>query len=132
MFLSVAARSREIEPAHIEKALYSERTLLRMLAMRRTMFVVPLDLVPTLQAAVADALAVEQRRTYTRFLTGIVDGDVDTWLAEVERETHRELLSRGSATGAQLGAAVPRLRTQVDTAPGKPYPSRRTSPAGCY
>ncbi|MBY8861626.1 winged helix DNA-binding domain-containing protein [Nocardia sp. CA2R105] len=121
VFLSIAARSRELEPAQIEKALYTDRTLLRMLAMRRTMFVAPIDLVPALQASCADAQAVKQRRTYARHLEQVVDGDIDAWLAEVEEQTHRELLARGSATGAQLGAAVPRLRTQVDTAPGKPY-----------
>ncbi len=121
VFLSVAARSHDLEPGQIEKALYTDRTLLRMLAMRRTMFVAPIDLVPALQAACAQAQAIKQRRTYARHLAQVVDGDIDAWLAEVEEQTHRELLTRGSATGAQLGAAVPRLRTQVDTAPGKPY-----------
>jgi hypothetical protein len=126
VFLSVAARSRTLGPAQIEQALYEDRTLLRMLAMRRTMFVVPVDLVPALQASVADALAHKQRRTYGRYLARVVDGDVAGWFREVEAETHRELLARGSATGAQLSAAVPRLRTQVDTAPGKSY-SKPTS-----
>ncbi|MCM6773244.1 winged helix DNA-binding domain-containing protein [Nocardia sp. CDC159] len=121
VFLSVAARGIGLEPAHVEKALYEDRTLLRMLAMRRTMFVVPVDLVPALQASVANALADKQRRAYARYLAEVVDGDVMAWLAEVEAETHRELLARGSATGAQLSAAVPRLRTRIDTAPGKPY-----------
>ncbi|MBB5917874.1 hypothetical protein BJY24_006786 [Nocardia transvalensis] len=121
VFLSVAARTSGLEPAHVEKALYEDRTLLRMLAMRRTMFVAPVDLLPALQSAVADALADKQRRTYGRYLSEVVEGDVASWLAEVEDETHRALLARGSATGAQLGAAVPRLRTQVDTAPGKAY-----------
>ncbi|RDI65413.1 winged helix DNA-binding domain-containing protein [Nocardia pseudobrasiliensis] len=121
VYLSVAARGVGLEPGHVEKVLYEDRTLLRMLAMRRTMFVVPVDLVPALQASVADALADKQRRTYGRYLTEVVEGDVGAWLAEVEQETHRVLLERGSATGAQLGAAVPQLRTQVDTAPGKPY-----------
>ncbi|WP_024803839.1 winged helix DNA-binding domain-containing protein [Nocardia sp. BMG51109] len=121
VFLSVTARSRDLEPAHVEKALYEDRTLLRLLAMRRTMFVAPVDLLPALQAGVADALAVKQRRTYGKYLEGVVEGDIASWLAEVEEETRRELLARGSATGAQLGAAVPRLRTQVDTAPGKSY-----------
>ncbi|MGF6881139.1 hypothetical protein ABIA39_001019 [Nocardia sp. GAS34] len=121
VFLAVAARSRELEPAQVEQALYTDRTLLRMLAMRRTMFVAPVELVPALQAAVADALAGKQRRNYAKYLEQVVDGEVGPWLAEVEEQTHRELLARGSATGAQLGAAVPRLRTRVDTAPGKPY-----------
>ncbi|ATL71742.1 winged helix DNA-binding domain-containing protein [Nocardia terpenica] len=121
VYLSVAARTRGLEPAHVERALYDDRTLVRLLAMRRTMFVAPVGLLPALQAGVADALADKQRRAYGRYLTGVVDGDIGAWLTEVEDETHRELLARGSATGAQLGAAVPRLRTRVDTAPGKSY-----------
>jgi hypothetical protein len=126
VFLSAAARSRTLVPADVEHALYEQRGLMRLLAMRRTMFVCPVELVPVLQAGVADALAVTQRRNYGRYLAQVVDGDVDGWLAGVAEETHRELVRLGSATGAQLGAAVPRLRTQVDTAPGKPY-SRPTA-----
>lgn len=123
VFLSVAARGHGIEPGHVEKALYDDRTLLRMLAMRRTMFVVPVETVPLLQTGCADALADKQRRTYGRYLeqAGVGEGDVGSWLAEVEAETHAALLTLGAATGAQLSKAVPRLRTQVDTAPGKPY-----------
>ncbi len=121
VYLSICARSAGLAPTDVERSLYADRTLLRMLAMRRTMFVAPVELVPVLQAAVADALAVKQRRAYGKYLKQVIDGDIEAWLAEVADETHRELLARGSATGAQLSAAIPRLRTQVDTAPGKPY-----------
>nr|WP_198429046.1 winged helix DNA-binding domain-containing protein [Nocardia bovistercoris] len=123
VFLSVAARSHTARPADVEHALYEERSLLRMLAMRRTMFVAPLDLVPALQASCGHDLAVKQRRTYGRFIeqAGVVDGDVASWLAEVEEQTHAALLARGAATGAQLSKAVPRLRTQVNPAPEKSY-----------
>ncbi|MEV0343805.1 winged helix DNA-binding domain-containing protein [Nocardia sp. NPDC050713] len=123
VFLSLGARSLHATPAEVERELYDERTLLRMLAMRRTMFVAPVELVPVLQAACANALADKQRKTYGRFLehAGIGDGDVASWWAEVEEETHRALLARGAATGAQLGKDVPRLRTQVNTAPDKAY-----------
>ncbi|WP_040807144.1 winged helix DNA-binding domain-containing protein [Nocardia concava] len=123
VYLSVAARGIASEPGHVEKALYDDRTLLRMLAMRRTMFVAPVDLVPALQASTADALAHKQRKTYGRYLeqAGVASGNLLKWWNEVEVETHAALLARGSATGAQLSKDVPRLRTQVDTAPGKPY-----------
>ncbi|MFC9433892.1 winged helix DNA-binding domain-containing protein [Nocardia sp. NPDC057030] len=126
--LSVGSRSNTLIPADVEQALYDDRTLLRMLAMRRTMFVAPLDLVPALQASCADALAHKQRRAYRKFIeqSGAVEGDVASWLDEVETETHDALLARGAATGAQLSKDVPRLRTQVDPAPGKPY-SRPTN-----
>ncbi|BDU01340.1 winged helix DNA-binding domain-containing protein [Nocardia sputorum] len=123
VFLSVAARAVGLTPADVEQALYEDRSLLRMLAMRRTMFVVPVESVPILQASCADALAHKQRRTYGKYLeqAGIGDGDVRRWWAEVETETHKALLDRGAATGAQLSKDVPRLRTQVNTAPDKAY-----------
>lgn len=123
VFLSVAARGKGLTPADVERALYEDRSLLRMLAMRRTMFVAPVDLVPILQASCADALAHKQRRTYGKYLAqaGIGDGDTAGWWTEVEAETHKALLARGAATGAQLSKDVPRLRTQVNTAPDKAY-----------
>ncbi|QXJ25432.1 winged helix DNA-binding domain-containing protein [Actinomadura graeca] len=127
VFLSVAARSVRAVPAMVERALYDDRTLLRMLAMRRTMFVAPVELVPVLQFSTANALAAKQRRTYTRFIgqAGVVE-DAAAFFREVEEGAHRALLARGEATGAQLGADEPRLRTQVDPAPGKSY-SRPTN-----
>ncbi|WP_040834573.1 winged helix DNA-binding domain-containing protein [Nocardia brevicatena] len=126
--LSAAARGMRVVPADVERALYDERTLLRMLAMRRTMFVAPVDLVPVLHAACGTDLAAKQRRTYARFLeqAGIGDGDAEGWLAAVADETHRALVARGAATGAQLSKDVPLLRTQLNTAPDKAY-SRPTN-----
>ncbi|HEX2504197.1 MAG TPA: crosslink repair DNA glycosylase YcaQ family protein, partial [Miltoncostaeaceae bacterium] len=42
--LSAAARVREPDVAAVERALYEDRSLIRMLGMRRTMFVVPDEL----------------------------------------------------------------------------------------
>ncbi|GAA4153766.1 winged helix DNA-binding domain-containing protein [Actinomadura keratinilytica] len=121
VFLSVAARSRTATHEAVEKALYDDRTLLRMLAMRRTMFVVPVELVPALQASCAAPLAARQRRTYGRMIERAGIPDAQAWFGEVLEAAHRALLARGEATGAQLSADEPRLRTQVETAPGKAY-----------
>jgi hypothetical protein len=109
--------------ADIERALYEERSLVRMLGMRRTMFVVPVELAPIVQASTTDAIAVVQRRRYTQIITdaGVGDG---TWLKEVEEATVRALAARGEATGAELSADEPRLRTQVLMAEGKPYEAK--------
>ncbi|MFC5186274.1 winged helix DNA-binding domain-containing protein [Actinomadura harenae] len=125
VFLQVAARSPAAGPGHVEKALYDDRVLLRLLAMRRTMFVVPNDFLPALQAAVADPLAVKQRRTYGKYIAGAGLGgdDPDGWVRDVEESTHAALLRLGAATGAQLSAAEPRLRSRVVMAPGKSYES---------
>lgn len=121
VFLSVAARSTGIGPGAVERALYDDRTLLRMLAMRRTMFVAPVELVPVLQASTANALAVKQRGTYARMIERGGVADAAAWFAEAEEAAHRALVARGEATGAQLSATEPLLRTRIDPAPGKPY-----------
>jgi hypothetical protein len=120
VFLAVHARTAAVGPEAVERALYEQRSLLRMLGMRRTMFVVPVELAPVVQAACTDAIAVLQRRTYTRFLVqaGVGDG---AWLAEVEAATALALDARGEATGAQLSADEPRLRTKVMMNEGKSY-----------
>ncbi len=124
VFLSVHARTGPVEVKAIERALYEERSLIRMLGMRRTMFVVPAELAPVIQASCTNAIARLQRRTYTKLLTegGAGDGG---WLKEVEDATAGALATRGEATGAQLSADVPRLRTQLLVNEGKAYASQQ-------
>ncbi|GAA1795068.1 winged helix DNA-binding domain-containing protein [Planosporangium flavigriseum] len=125
VFLSIQARTVGVDVEAIERALYDERTLIRMLGMRRTMFVVPVEFAPVIQAACTEAIAVVQRRKYTQLISEGGLGDAD-WLAEVEDSTARALAVRGEATGAQLSSAEPRLRSQVMMAEGKSYGGRQS------
>ncbi len=104
----------------VEDALYERRTLIRMLAMRRTMFVLPVELAAMVQAAATNTIAERQRRVLLTHLGQGGDYD-DAWLAEVEKATVEALAVRGSATAAQLSADEPRLRTQLLMAEGKKY-----------
>ncbi len=129
VFLAVAARcgtpGSPADVGRIEHALYTERSLVRLLGMRRTMFVVPAELVPVIQAGCAKAVGAAQRRRYERLLAeaGLGDGP---WLREIEDATARALAARGEATGAQLAADEPRLRSQLVMAGGKPYEARQS------
>jgi hypothetical protein len=125
VFLSVAARTAPVPITEIERALYEDRSLLRMLGMRRTMFVVPVELAPVIQAACTRAIAVVQRRRYAALISDGGLGDA-AWLAEVEEATVAALAARGEATGAQLSTDEPRLRSQVLMAEGKPYEARQS------
>src|SRR3954451_14385501 len=98
VFLSVQARTTGADVAPVESALYEERTLLRMLAMRRTMFVVPVEEAPILQKSCTDAIAVQQRKRYLQLMAGAGLGGPD-WLDEVADSTEQALLKRGEATG---------------------------------
>src|SRR5688572_26938943 len=57
VFLSARARVRDFHVAQLENALYEERTLVRMLAMRRTLWVVPRELAAVVHAAATRAVA---------------------------------------------------------------------------
>ena len=125
VFLSVRARTTGVGVGEIEAALYQRRSLIRMLGMRRTVFVVAAELAPVIQAACTTSIAAVQRRRYVQFLedAGVGDG---AWFKEVEEATAAALAARGEATGAQLSADVPRLRTRVSLAEGKPYAATPT------
>lgn len=122
VFLSTAARLKDpgVAVESLERALYEDRSLVRTLCMRRTMFVVPLDLVPVVQAACTDPLVPPERMKLVRMIeeNGIA-AEGARWLAEVEAETLAALVAREQATGAELSKAVPGLREQLSFGEGK-------------
>ena len=123
VYLSARARSR-CAAEDVEAALYQERAVVRMLGMRRTVFVVPAGLADVVQAACTDDVARRMRRQLEKDLAGggVGDGDAGAWLRSVEDGVLRALAARGGgATGAQLSADEPRLRTQLVYAPDKAY-----------
>ncbi|MFL6074726.1 MAG: winged helix DNA-binding domain-containing protein [Mycobacteriales bacterium] len=124
VYLAVAARMRDAEVAAIERALYEERTLIRMLGMRRTVFVVPVELAAVVKESSTRAVAARLRRGLVQHLaeagaTG--DADPGEWLAELEAATHRALQARGEAMATELAEDVPGLRTTLLLAEGKKY-----------
>jgi Winged helix DNA-binding domain len=122
VYLSIRARTSDVGISAIDHALYTERALVRMLGMRRTVFVVPAGLVPVIQAACTDQIAERLRRQLTQVVreAGIAP-DAATWLRETGEATVRALAARGSATGAELARDEPRLRTQIIAAQDNPY-----------
>ncbi|MGH3278416.1 MAG: winged helix DNA-binding domain-containing protein [Trebonia sp.] len=123
VYLSAWARSR-CAVTDVDTALYESRTVVRMLGMRRTVFVVPAALAGAVQAGCTDDVAARMRRQLVKDLAGggIGDGDAAAWLRSVEDGVLRALAARGGgAAGAQLSADEPRLRTQLVYAAGKSY-----------
>ena len=120
VFLSVYARSPKVTVADIENALYEERTILRLLAMRRTMFAVPVHLAPAVQASCVRPVGEKNRRLYENIIMDQGHGDAE-WLAEVEDAAVASLERRGAATAAEVSTDEPRLRSKVAVAEGKDY-----------
>jgi winged helix DNA-binding protein len=123
VYLAARARVPSATRETVDEALYAERRIVRMLGMRRTVFVVPAPLLPVVQRACTDDVARELRRRLERDLSkaGIGGTDAAAWLRDTEAGVLRALVARGSATGAQLAADEPRLRTQLVYVPDKSY-----------
>jgi hypothetical protein len=125
----LAARARTLDPgvAGVEQALYEDRALVRILGMRRTMFVEPVELMGVVQAACTDAIATQQRRLLADLVgrAGLAD-DPPGWIEEVEKVAVRALEARGGATATELAKDDPRLAQQIVLAEGKPYEGRQS------
>lgn len=122
VYLAAAARLRAPEIGGIERALYDERRLVRLLGMRRTVFVVPHDTAPIVEAACTRAIARQERRRLVQLLASAgIAADAAAWLEEVEAATLQALTAVGEATAAELAAVEPRLREQFVVAEGKSY-----------
>jgi hypothetical protein len=121
--LSALARLAEPAVATVERALYDERTLLRMLGMRRTVFVVATPTAPVVQAACTDPIAARERlRNIQAVVAAGLCADAAAaagWLTEIEDSVHASVLARGEATAAELVAEEPRLRTRIMLGTGK-------------
>ena len=119
VYLAARGRLRHAAVGEMERILYEERRAVRMLGMRRTMFVVPLDLVPVVQAACTDSIAVKQRQLYARLLEQAgVATDGAGWLDDVAAATLAAIEARGAAYATELAADVPALGTKLSYGEG--------------
>ena len=119
----LSAWARMIDPSFdlVDRALYEDRQLLRMLAMRRTMFVVPMDEAPVLHAAASLGVARIERRRNEQLAGMLGVDDPAAWMRAAEEATIAELERRGEATAQELSRAVPALAQKVRVNVGKRY-----------
>lgn len=120
VYLGAFARTETLEIATLERALYDERSIVRMLGMRRTMFIVPVELAPIVHGACARSIGVAERRRLVGMLEGAgIASDPEAWLAAAETATMEALEARGQATAVELTRDVPALREQIPFGAGK-------------
>src|SRR6185436_7395705 len=94
--LSARARLDPFAVADLEDALYERRTLLRLLAMRRTMFVVPIDLAAVMNASCTRALVPgEHQKLAAMLVEAGVTAEPDRWIEGVEAATVLALRTAG-------------------------------------
>ncbi|MGW4758063.1 winged helix DNA-binding domain-containing protein [Streptomyces chartreusis] len=122
VYLAVGARLADPAKtvAETERALYEDRTLVRMHGMRHTVFVFPTELTAVVHASTGLAVAARERASLIKSMAKAGAPDA-AWLAEVEESTLAALARRGQATAAELAQDEPRLRERFVYAAGKSY-----------
>ena len=119
--LAVAARAEGLAPEDVDSALYDDRSVVKQLAMRRTLFVFPRDLLPAAWGSASARVATSEGKRIAKMVAaaGITE-DGDAWLLDA-RAAVLERLADGPASTSELRAELPELAGMVGGTSGKAY-----------
>ncbi|MEU9393560.1 winged helix DNA-binding domain-containing protein [Streptomyces sp. NPDC048324] len=122
VYLAVGARLTDAARTvpETDRALYEDRSLVRMHGMRHTVFVFPTPLTAVVHASTGLAVAARERAKLVADMAKAGAPDA-AWLKEVEESALAALARRGQATAAELAEDEPRLRERFAYAAGKGY-----------
>jgi hypothetical protein len=119
-YLSLFARRPGFAAADLDGVLYQHRTLVKHLAMRRTLWLVSTTDLPAVQVGASGRVARDEtRRLIADVEKSGVAADGGRWLDAAAAAVHRYLSEHGEAKSAELRAALPELDGMFDPAPGK-------------
>lgn len=94
--LSLWARVDGVGVADVDRALYDDRSIVKQLAMRRTLFAFPRDLLPAAWGSAARRVAGQQRALMVKDLLAGGVADPEAWLATAATDV-LDLLGDGTA-----------------------------------
>lgn len=120
VYLEFRARLRDFRHEQLEDALYERRAMVRLLGMRRTMFVAAVEDARLIHAACTRLYAARERQRLLGMLAEAgIAAEPGPWLAAVEARTMAALRARGQAVATELSADVPELRAQIPFGEGR-------------
>jgi hypothetical protein len=119
-YLTLWARLPGFAVADLDAELYERRTLVKHLAMRRTLWTVLAGDLPLIQSGASDRVADNERRRLAADAqkAGITE-DGDAWLETACAAVLGYLAEHGAASAKELREALPELAGRYDYAPGK-------------
>jgi hypothetical protein len=123
VYLSVWARTPGVTVVDIDRALYTDRSLVKQLAMRRTLFAFPRDLAPAVLGSAAVRVATSERSRMARDLERAgMAADGSAWLDEARRAVIAALSGEAEAlSAAELRRAVPLIDVTVPGTAGETW-----------
>jgi hypothetical protein len=109
-------------PEDVDRVLGEDRSLVKQLAMRRTLFVLPRDLLPAVLGSASARVAQTQRRALVRDVErhGVAP-DGEAWVDRARSGVLDRLTGAAPTNARQLREELPELAGQVVHAPGKSY-----------
>ncbi|EST33304.1 hypothetical protein N566_19495 [Streptomycetaceae bacterium MP113-05] len=123
--LSACARLAQPTIQDVERALYEDRTLLRMHCMRRTLFAVPVEDVRLYHFSTTLDVARRERASLLRLLCRSDPQWDAARLAEAEQSALDVLERLGEAGATEISAGSSLLSEMITLSPGKPYEARQ-------
>ncbi|MCW2758251.1 MAG: hypothetical protein JWO46_1997, partial [Nocardioidaceae bacterium] len=120
VYLSAWARSAATA-ADVDRALYDDRTVVRQLAMRRTVFAFPRDLLPAVRGSASARVAAQLAARLAKEVEGMgLASDGVAWVADTCAAVLDEL-RRAPATTTELRSRMPALDLRLEISPDKAY-----------
>jgi len=120
--LSARARVEGFAPADLERALHDERSLVKHLAMRRTLFVLPRATLPLAQSGASARVAgAERRRLVRQVEESGLRRDGERWLERACEAVLAALAGGREATSAELREEIPLLEGSLSHGEGRSW-----------
>ncbi len=122
VYLSAWARVDGMTVSDMDRALYVQRTLVRHLAMRRTLFAFPRAILGAAQAGASERVADTERRRLIRDVeTAGLHRDGAGWLRAASEAVVAALAGGREATSSELRAEIPLLEGAITYGEGKSW-----------
>src|SRR3954453_10904664 len=107
--------------SEVDQALYDDRSVVKQLAMRRTVFAFPRELLPAVWGSASARVAGQQeRRMATEMQSSGITDDGAAWTREHLHLLRRMIEDDGPMTAAEVRAALPTLDARITRGKG-PY-----------
>jgi hypothetical protein len=125
IYLSAHARVKSMAVADLDRALYVERSLVKHLAMRRTLFVFPRETLQFAQAGASGRVADAERRRLIRDVeTAGLHRDGERWLSAASKRVLDALSNGREATSSELRDEISLLEGSIPYGQGKSWGGR--------
>jgi hypothetical protein len=121
VYLSAFARA-EVSRADIDRALYVDRSVAKQLAMRRTLFTFPRDLLPAVWGSASARVTAQLSARFAKEIeaAGIAKRGA-VWMTRTRNTVLRSLAEDGPATTLELRQRISALDRRLEVSPGKQY-----------